>query len=133
MKTVCVRSKESTQATSIVNACWQSTTSTMSWSVPRSGAVYRLTRRSSHVTRLLRRRVSTSSTKSRDRKVAKKAPTTPIADQPDSNGPVDLSPRVWWIASLAILVVAAAVRLYALELKPMHHDEGVNGHFLKGL
>jgi uncharacterized protein (TIGR03663 family) len=51
-------------------------------------------------------------------------------------GPTDapeISPLVWWIASLAILAVAAFIRLYALDLKPLHHDEGVNGFFLTTL
>jgi uncharacterized protein (TIGR03663 family) len=37
------------------------------------------------------------------------------------------------IASLSILALAAFVRLYMLELKPLHHDEGVNGFFLTNL
>ncbi len=32
-----------------------------------------------------------------------------------------------------MLVVAAFLRLYLLDLKPMHHDEGVNGFFLTNL
>lgn len=36
-------------------------------------------------------------------------------------------------ASLAVLMAATLLRLYALELKPMHHDEGVNGFFLTTL
>ena len=48
-----------------------------------------------------------------------------------SNG--ELSPRAWWIAYASVLVVAAFVRLYQLELRPMHHDEGVNGFFLNNL
>ncbi len=44
-----------------------------------------------------------------------------------------LSPRVWWAASILILAAAAFVRVYALGLKPMHHDEGVNGFFLTTL
>jgi hypothetical protein len=32
-----------------------------------------------------------------------------------------------------VLVVAAFVRIYQLELRPMHHDEGVNGFFLMNL
>jgi uncharacterized protein (TIGR03663 family) len=31
------------------------------------------------------------------------------------------------------MLVAALVRLYQLELRPMHHDEGVNGFFLNNL
>jgi uncharacterized protein (TIGR03663 family) len=38
--------------------------------------------------------------------------------------------RAWWISALSILLVAAAVRLYDLDLVPLHHDEGVNGNFL---
>lgn len=38
--------------------------------------------------------------------------------------------RTWQIASVVVLLVAALVRLYALELNPLHHDEGVNGFFL---
>lgn len=39
----------------------------------------------------------------------------------------------WRLASFFILFLAALVRLYALELKPLHHDEGVNGFFLLNL
>src|SRR5262245_48642 len=41
--------------------------------------------------------------------------------------------RRWWWVALLIIAVACALRLYALELKPMHHDEGVNGFFLMNL
>lgn len=37
---------------------------------------------------------------------------------------------MWQLASGFILLVAAIVRLYALELNPLHHDEGVNSFFL---
>jgi uncharacterized protein (TIGR03663 family) len=43
------------------------------------------------------------------------------------------APRAWVYASVAVLLAAAALRLYALELKPLHHDEGVNGFFLSNL
>jgi len=45
-------------------------------------------------------------------------------------GPLELSERVWWIASIAIFLVAAILRIYNLNLVPLHHDEGVNGNFL---
>lgn len=45
----------------------------------------------------------------------------------------EVSARVWLIASFAIIAIAAFIRLYALELKPMHHDEGVNGFFITNL
>ena len=50
-----------------------------------------------------------------------------------AEAPPDLPERAWLYASLAILLVAAALRLYAPELKPLHHDEGVNGFFLTNL
>ena len=37
------------------------------------------------------------------------------------------------MASIAILAIAAFLRLYWLDLKPMHHDEGTNGYFLTNL
>src|SRR5689334_10290749 len=40
---------------------------------------------------------------------------------------------MWRVASLLILAGAAFIRLYELGLKPMHHDEGVNGFFLTNL
>jgi uncharacterized protein (TIGR03663 family) len=36
-----------------------------------------------------------------------------------------------WLAVLAVLVLAAILRLHALELRPPHHDEGVNGWFVE--
>src|SRR5262249_3784320 len=36
----------------------------------------------------------------------------------------------WGIACAAILLVAAVLRFYKLELKPLHNDEGVNAFFL---
>ncbi len=38
--------------------------------------------------------------------------------------------RIWWIGVIVIMVIAAALRLYDLNLVPLHHDEGVNGNFL---
>jgi uncharacterized protein (TIGR03663 family) len=55
------------------------------------------------------------------------------APPPDEGSAFELSPRVWLYASVAVLLAAAALRLYALEMKPLHHDEGVNGFFLSNL
>lgn len=44
-----------------------------------------------------------------------------------------ISRTTWLIASAAIMIEAALLRLYNLELKPLHHDEGVNGFFLTRL
>ncbi|HEY5884390.1 MAG TPA: phospholipid carrier-dependent glycosyltransferase, partial [Pyrinomonadaceae bacterium] len=45
----------------------------------------------------------------------------------------DLSRHTWLIAMIIILVIAAFLRFYDLDLVPMHHDEGVNGNFLNRL
>jgi uncharacterized protein (TIGR03663 family) len=45
----------------------------------------------------------------------------------------EVSERAWLIASACVLIAAAALRLAALNMKPMHHDEGVNGFFLMNL
>jgi uncharacterized protein (TIGR03663 family) len=45
----------------------------------------------------------------------------------------DIPERAWLYASAAILLLALALRLYALDMKPLHHDEGVNGFFLTNL
>jgi uncharacterized protein (TIGR03663 family) len=36
----------------------------------------------------------------------------------------------WRISAAAILIVGAFLRLFYLQLVPLHHDEGVNGNFL---
>lgn len=46
------------------------------------------------------------------------------------NRPTDLS---WWVSCALITVAATFVRFYWLTLKPLHHDEGVNGWFLTTL
>jgi uncharacterized protein (TIGR03663 family) len=50
---------------------------------------------------------------------------TPLGDE--------IPEHVWLIASVVILMLATALRVYALDLKPLHHDEGVNGFFLTNL
>ena len=41
-----------------------------------------------------------------------------------------LPDRAWRIGVIAIFLIAAVLRLYDLNLVPLHHDEGVNGNFL---
>ncbi len=36
----------------------------------------------------------------------------------------------WLVGCIAITAVAIFLRFYDLALKPLHHDEGVNGYFL---
>ncbi|HYH85589.1 MAG TPA: flippase activity-associated protein Agl23 [Pyrinomonadaceae bacterium] len=57
---------------------------------------------------------------------------TPDAPPP-SEAAYEIPERAWLVASIVILMVATALRVNALDLKPMHHDEGVNGFFLTNL
>jgi uncharacterized protein (TIGR03663 family) len=54
--------------------------------------------------------------------------------QPSANAQppaeVVMSERTWLIAVAVIMLIAAILRLYDLNLVPLHHDEGVNGNFL---
>jgi len=78
--------------------------------------------------------MGTAFTKSRDRKdVEARNNAKSASGEPDDTDSQELSPLVWRIASLTILAGAAFIRLYELGLKPMHHDEGVNGFFLTNL
>jgi uncharacterized protein (TIGR03663 family) len=45
----------------------------------------------------------------------------------------EVSEGVWQGAGLLIIIVATVLRLYDHALKPLHHDEGVNGFFLQRL
>jgi uncharacterized protein (TIGR03663 family) len=45
-------------------------------------------------------------------------------------GVPDVPEYVWRIGVIVILGAAAALRIYDLNLVPLHHDEGVNGNFL---
>lgn len=42
----------------------------------------------------------------------------------------DVPEKIWRIGVLVIFLIAALLRLYDLNLVPLHHDEGVNGNFL---
>jgi uncharacterized protein (TIGR03663 family) len=100
--------------------------------------------------------VATGSTKSRDRKTKQRAAdanaqardaatksndtTTKPSDARSSRANAaqlpagtQLSERAWRVWSAVVLVVAAVFRIAYLELKPLHHDEGVNGFFLLNL
>jgi uncharacterized protein (TIGR03663 family) len=75
---------------------------------------------------------STRSLKNKQREDREKAEAAKRAAWPARavTTPVEISPRTWLILSVAILFVAAVLRLYDLDLVPLHHDEGVNGNFL---
>ena len=74
----------------------------------------------------------TASTKSANNK-KRGAPASPsrVAPEPPVTLPdFSLSQRGWLIACALIILVAAFLRFYHLDLVPLHHDEGVNGNFL---
>jgi uncharacterized protein (TIGR03663 family) len=62
-----------------------------------------------------------------------RASPSPAAAAKPVSGAVDLSLRVWKWGGASILVAAALLRLIELTVKPLHHDEGVNGLFLTTL
>lgn len=49
---------------------------------------------------------------------------------PEAPAEAAISERTWLIACAVIFLIAAFLRLYDLNLVPLHHDEGVNGNFL---
>ena len=77
-----------------------------------------------------------ASTKSRNRKQPAGRANAPAASRQADAQPletpveVEISERAWLIACAAIIALAAFLRLYDLNLVPLHHDEGVNGNFL---
>jgi uncharacterized protein (TIGR03663 family) len=78
--------------------------------------------------------VSTGSTKStRNKKAQRKARAAEVtsARPPIEDVKAESVPENFWRAGvIVILVIAAVLRLYDLNLVPLHHDEGVNGNFL---
>ena len=79
---------------------------------------------------------STASTKSGKKKAKKhNAAAEQKAAAADATAPAlavssDIPERVWQISVIAIVLIAAVLRFYDLNLVPLHHDEGVNGNFL---
>lgn len=78
--------------------------------------------------------MGTGSTKSRNRNRANQSlaaqESGAAASAIDLNEPSEISERAWRTACVSIFFVAALLRLYDLDLVPLHHDEGVNGNFL---
>jgi uncharacterized protein (TIGR03663 family) len=50
--------------------------------------------------------------------------------QPQENRQSASENRVFLIGGVIVTAIAAFLRFFMLELKPLHHDEGVNGYFL---
>jgi uncharacterized protein (TIGR03663 family) len=65
--------------------------------------------------------------------VAQPATEPATATKTGTGARSEVSEGTWLIASGVIFVFALFTRFYALALKPMHHDEGVNGFFLTNL
>lgn len=78
--------------------------------------------------------MSTSSTKSARSKKARRRSRAAQADNArrvsESTRVDEFPERYWRIGVIAIFLIAAVLRLYDLNLVPLHHDEGVNGNFL---
>lgn len=77
--------------------------------------------------------MSTHSTKSTRKKARARNRAADIdhARQTTEAAPVfDIPERAWILSVIVIFVIGAILRLYDLDLVPLHHDEGVNGNFL---
>ena len=78
--------------------------------------------------------MSTRSTKSSRSKKARRrshaAEAEPARRVSESVRVDNVPERYWRIGVIAIFLIAAVLRLYDLNLVPLHHDEGVNGNFL---
>jgi uncharacterized protein (TIGR03663 family) len=68
------------------------------------------------------------------------APVTAGPAAPDMAAPdmapdmaTDMPGRYWLIGCFLITAIAIFLRVYWIDLKPLHHDEGVNGFFLTTL
>ncbi|HSE33100.1 MAG TPA: flippase activity-associated protein Agl23 [Pyrinomonadaceae bacterium] len=73
--------------------------------------------------------MSTSSTRF---SVNKKTSSTfgPGESKQTDSSSLDVPERLWRIGALTSLAVGTFLRVYDLNLVPLHHDEGVNGNFL---
>jgi uncharacterized protein (TIGR03663 family) len=83
----------------------------------------------------LEKLASTNSTKSGRNKKAQTethAAETGKTDRPRGGGALEenIPERVWQFGVIGIVLIATILRLYDLDLVPLHHDEGVNGNFL---
>lgn len=80
--------------------------------------------------------MGTASTRSGSRKKHRGQERVSVKTRPSESRPleapaaVEISQRAWLIIAASILIVAAFLRFYDLNLVPLHHDEGVNGNFL---
>ncbi len=69
-------------------------------------------------------------TKKTSKESAEEIPVEVIPPESSTKNGVD---SLWYVSSGLIIALAAFLRFFWIELKPLHHDEGVNGHFLTTL
>jgi len=76
--------------------------------------------------------VATNSSRSSSSKKARaqQAVAIPSREQVTTTSEESLPQNTWRIGVIVIFLIAAGLRLYDLNLVPLHHDEGVNGNFL---
>ena len=76
--------------------------------------------------------MSTGSTKSGKKHRVKTHPAETDNPRRAVETPIekDIPEPVWRFGVVGVFIVGAILRLYDLNLVPMHHDEGVNGNFL---
>lgn len=78
--------------------------------------------------------MGTSSTKSNPNKNRRKSSASSAATRVNSRDDMSaqslISERTWRLAAISIFILAIVLRVYDLNLVPLHHDEGVNGNFL---
>lgn len=77
--------------------------------------------------------MTTNSTKSDSNKKTRVKPHPAETDNPRRPAAAleeKIPERVWQFGTIGILLIGAILRLYDLNLVPLHHDEGVNGNFL---
>ncbi|HEU4796524.1 MAG TPA: flippase activity-associated protein Agl23 [Pyrinomonadaceae bacterium] len=86
--------------------------------------------------------MNTASTKSGRKKQRARAAVVAEAKSVETKSKTRIEPappvtgipeNAWRIGVLLILLIAAVLRTYDLNLVPLHHDEGVNGNFLMRL
>lgn len=56
-----------------------------------------------------------------------------MTDETPSAQTTWINDRMWLVLSGLVVVISAVLRFWDLTLKPLHHDEGVNGWFLTNL
>jgi uncharacterized protein (TIGR03663 family) len=80
----------------------------------------------------LEKLVATNSSRSSSSKKAraKQAAAIPDREQVTATTEESLPKNTWRIGVIVIFLIATGLRLYDLNLVPLHHDEGVNGNFL---